>query len=356
MNVQAAVASFWLWLVSLQGPQLPPRVEAPEVVRHQVCHPGLMSEGMWESPVMASGVAIREAWPSWQVRAPEGTSVHLALRFRRVAADSWSPWLTAGHWGEDAPAPEDEATTSAGVLVDVDTVVCRVPQAWFQWRVVSRVRGAAEPPFVDRLVLATAGAPLGDGPLPADPLAPPARPGWRGIVMVPYRDQGTDVPRMKGSLCSPTTTWMALASVGRTDGTLESFASRVYDSRHDLFGVWPRATAAAAERGLSGYVTRLSGIEALRDHLAAGHLIGASIRYAEGQLKRPPALPATKGHLILLRGIRADGAIVANDPATPGSGDGFAWLPEDLESAWIGRSAGGIAYVFERAETLGGSP
>ncbi|MEB3205251.1 MAG: C39 family peptidase [Candidatus Sericytochromatia bacterium] len=357
MNLQAAVLSFWVWLVSLQAP--PESPSAPSsAVRHLVCRPpaGMLADGVWVSDELASGLAIREAWPSWEVVAPAGTGVQLALRFRTGASTAWGGWLTVGQWGDEAPAPEDEATQSAGVAIDVDTVLCSLPQAWVQWRVISRGRPDGVRPVVGRLVLAMAGNPLGGANLPPDPLVPPARPDWRGIVMVPYRDQGTDVPRMKGSLCSPTTTWMALASVGRAEGVLEDFASRVYDRRHDLFGVWPRATAAAAERGLSGYVTRLAGLDALRDHLAAGHLIGASVRYAEGQLKRPPALAATKGHLILLRGIRADGAVIANDPASAGSGDGFAWLPEDLATAWLDRSGGGMAYVFERAESLQGRP
>ncbi|MEB3299734.1 MAG: C39 family peptidase [Candidatus Sericytochromatia bacterium] len=348
----------WHLLMNLLGvlgssPSSPP--VPPPLVRHAVCGPSgaVLREGVWFSSPLKPGVAIQEAWPSWDVQAPPGTTVHLALRFREREDTPWSSWLTAGQWGDAAPVPTDEATSSEGLSVDIDTVLCSRPVTWAQWRVrVEQAPGAAEPK-VGRLVLAALGSPLVGDSLEPDPLQPPSRPDWRGILQVPFKDQGTEVPRMKGSLCSPTTAWMALAAVGRAPESLEDFAWRIHDTRHDLFGVWPRATAATAERGLPGYVTRLSGRDQLRDHLAAGHLVGASIRYAEGQLRKPPDLPSTKGHLILLRGLRVDGAVISNDPATPGSGDGFAWLPEDLDSAWLGRDGGGMAYVFERAEALG---
>ncbi|MBI6546994.1 MAG: C39 family peptidase [Cyanobacteria bacterium NC_groundwater_1444_Ag_S-0.65um_54_12] len=296
------------------------------------------------------------AIPSWNAVAPAGTGLRFAIRIRLtedITANSiaalptdWSPWLTLGEWGDAPPPLPDETLETPDLRINVDTLETAKPVKVFQWRyTLFRSAVATASPLLRRLAICLSGD---------DTVAEGASwkvrqlatvNNWTGVLPVPFRSQETSEPRMKGSLCSPTTTFMALAYHGAAPPSLEDFARRIYDKRFDLFGVWPRAVAAAAERGLPAYVTRFRNWNQVRAELAKGHLLGASIRFKEGELERPPAYRTTKGHLLLIRGFLPSGEIVVNDPAQPQGGEGFVWLPRDLEKAWLAN--GGVAYVFE---------
>ncbi|MBM3270108.1 MAG: C39 family peptidase [Candidatus Sericytochromatia bacterium] len=318
-----------------------------------------------------------EGLPSWNATAPSGTGLRVAVRVRPVppafpmpqfvpaivgtpsayalvpsvtdvavkGEGDWSPWLNVGEWGDaPPPIPPDETLQWGGARVDVDTLELKMPATEMQWRVIlHRSPAATESPALSRLAMCF----TGDGAT-AEAKAwraanPDPRSDWSGVREVPYKSQKSDDPRMRSSLCSPTTTYMALSYAGAAPADLEAFSKRVYDARFDLFGVWPRAVAAAAERGLPGYVSRIRSWGHLRAVLERGHLVGASIRFKKEDLKRPPGY-TTSGHLTLVRGILPSGEIVTNDPAFDG-GEGFAWLPEDFEKAWFRK--GGVAYIFE---------
>ncbi len=318
--------------------------------------------------------------PSWNAKAPAGTGLRLAVRVRPVPPSfpmpqlvpavlatpssyalvpgmsdvavsgegDWSPWLNVGEWGDaPPPIPPDETLQWGGARVDVDTLELKAPATEFQWRaIVSRNPEATESATLSRVAMCF----TGDGTT-AEARAwqkanPEPRSDWSGVWPVPYKSQKSDDPRMKSSLCSPTTTYMALSYSGATLPELEDFSKRVYDKRFDMFGVWPRAVAAASERGLPGYVSRIRSWGHLRAVLAKGYLVGASIRFKKDDLRRPPAY-TTAGHLTLIRGVLPTGEIVTNDPAFD-QGEGFTWLPEDFEKAWFGK--GGVAYIFEEPQ------
>lgn len=329
---------------------------------------------------LAAPFPFRNALPSWNGSAPEGTGMRLAIRVRPVlpaspsprivpvvvatpssyvlvpASDSayvagegdWSPWLSVGDWGDAAPPMSSDETLQWGsVKVDVDTLLLGSPATEVQWRItLSRRPNATQSPRLTRLAMHF----TGDATTPEAQAWLAAHPepvsDWTGVWPVPFRSQKTDDARMKSSLCSPTTTYMALAYAGAEMPDLETFSRRVYDRTFDMFGVWPRAVAAASERGLPGYVTRIRSFGHLRALLSRGYVVGASIRFKKEDLRRPPSY-STAGHLVLIRGVLPSGEIVTNDPNSTDTdtGEGFRWLPEDFSKAWFGK--GGVAYVFE---------
>ena len=58
----------------------------------------------------------------------------------------------------------------------------------------------------------------------------------------------------------------------------------------------------------------------------------------------------TAGHLIVVRGLDANGDAIVNDPAydTDNEGDGVIYKAEELARAWLAK--GGVGYVIRKAE------
>lgn len=285
------------------------------------------------------------ALPSWNGTSPAGTGLRFALRVKRTPEATWSPWLTVGEWGDAPATASDEVLKATEAEVDVDTVLAKDGAGAFQWRYsLYRSPDATQSPTVSRLAICLTGDASTSEAVAYRAAHPDPKSVWTGVLPVPFTSQKSDDPRMNRALCSPTTTYMALAYSGAKLPHLEEFSKRVYSKAFDLFGVWPRAIAAASERGLPGYVSRIRNWSQLRAELAKGHPIGASVRFKVEDLERPPPY-STQGHLLLVRGFLPTGEIVVNDPASSEKGEGFVWLPEDFEKAWFGK--GGVAYVFE---------
>ncbi len=388
MKQHVALVAAFLAVAGFAGPPLPAQA-GPAVVDATVLWPasdiGVAELGpageravLISKPIKAP-FPFKTALPSWNGRAPAGTGMRFAVRIRPVLPGSaslqvvpvltaspssyalvvasgsvpvagegdWSPWLGVGDWGDAPPAmPADETLQWGAAKVDVDTLLLGSPATELQWRVtLSRRPDATESPAVNRLAMCFTGDAESAEAAAWRQTNPEPQSDWSGVWPVPFKSQKTDDPRMKSSLCSPTTTYMALSAAGVALPELEAFSRRVYDKTFDMFGVWPRAVAAASERGLPGYVSRIRSWGHLRSTLAKGFLVGASIRFKPQDLQRPPPY-STSGHLVLVRGILPSGEIVTNDPnAAPDVGDGFRWLPEDFAKAWFGK--GGVAYIFE---------
>ena len=70
-----------------------------------------------------------------------------------------------------------------------------------------------------------------------------------------------------------------------------------------------------------------------------------SIRFQAGELPNSP-MPATGGHLVLLRGID-DGTVLVNDPAAPPGSVERRYDARAFAAAWMRQR--GAAYVFAGA-------
>jgi hypothetical protein len=122
-------------------------------------------------------------------------------------------------------------------------------------------------------------------------------------------------------------------------------AAAIYDPEHALFGNWMRATQRAGELGLEAWVDRFRDWDQVRQVLAAGAPIIASIQFKAG--KFPSAVSkSSDGHLIVIRGFAPDGNVIVNDPASREKGNAAHYNPQELAPAWFGH--GGVAYRIRK--------
>lgn len=169
----------------------------------------------------------------------------------------------------------------------------------------------------------------------------------RAALSVPALSQ-METPGANGSrICSPTSVAMVLGYWKRPAAPLD-LAGEMFDSRHDLYGVWPAAIRAAARHGVSGYLLRFPSWSAAAWCLEEGVPVVASVRYGAGELAGA-AIESTNGHLLVLTGY--DGAtVLANDPAAPTAREvPRRYALADLRRVWLERS--GVGYVlFDTAD------
>ncbi|MCY4323057.1 MAG: C39 family peptidase [Gammaproteobacteria bacterium] len=144
-------------------------------------------------------------------------------------------------------------------------------------------------------------------------------------------------------ICSPT----SLAMVMGLDAVETArFTAECYDPYRRMYGVWPHNIRAANAYGFTGAIEIFESLDAAAELLATGLPIIAGIRYGKGQLAGA-AVPSTAGHLVVLRGLTRDEALV-NDPAAATSDSvARAYERESFARAWLGER--GVGYVLNKA-------
>ena len=349
--------------------------------------PGATREYVATGPIVADALTVfSEALVSMNAEVPAGAGVRLELRVgRRVGGApgrlasetiAWSPWLFVCDWGDAPPGGEKvvafDRLAAAGVgageplaakgKIDVDCFVSEEAFNAAQVRVIAS-RGDREPSGegsgavrVSRVALT-----LTDGTRPV-PGAEEVelsrwiaasggdRSAWKEpfVIDVPFYSQRTEKPEIAGRICSPTSVTMVMGSRGVTL-PVQRVADTAFDTSHDIYGNWPRNIQAAFSFGVPGYLTRFSRWSDVERTLRAGQPIIASIQVKKGELKGSP-YPETGGHLIVLRGVDANGDIVVNDPAVEDAAKGtLTYRRRDLEVVWLRRTAG-TSYVLLRQD------
>jgi hypothetical protein len=138
---------------------------------------------------------------------------------------------------------------------------------------------------------------------------------------------------------------MVMEHFGKSIATEEN-ALAIYDAEYDLFGNWQRAVAWAGENGFDAHLTRFRNFEQVKEMIAAGQPIIASIRFKEGEAPSF-VMKKTAGHLIVIRGMTKDGDFIVNDPASREKGDGAIYKAADMEKAWLNH--GGVGYIIRKS-------
>lgn len=277
-----------------------------------------------------TGAGGRRFVPSLAALTPS----RVAFRFELSVgtADGWSPWAAAAPIGD---APFTPAPAPAPPLgCDVDVFTSDVPVDRVRLRL--RVHGAA--------VSAMQAAPWLVALSVSDdaPPTPGGRDTVRARLPVPARTQMVEAEPIRMRICSPTSVAMVLEHWGRRVDTAV-VAADVFHPALDLYGVWPSAVAAAAKRGVAGYLLRFPDWASAAWCLGAGLPVVASVRYTAGELEGA-AMPATTGHLVVLTGCDGDDVWI-NDPAAPTVDAVPRRVRRDaLERAWLGGT--GIGYVL----------
>ncbi|MEM8783295.1 MAG: C39 family peptidase [Planctomycetota bacterium] len=342
------------------------------------------ARGAWTSPVLrasdasdmaAASPGFTEFVASFNLEAPAQTGVRVSLRAWRGGdeevpeddplvlrtrgqgwSSGWSPWLDLDGWGETRGTGRDAETRfEAGkVVVDWIELDADTPAHAYQVRVelVSfDTRHTIEPPASPavRLLQVVASGPLDERALATHDTRRPVDPASVRPIDhdVPYFRQARNGPALGPRTCSPTCTSMVLAYFGHdVDPRLVSEA--IYDRRYLLFGNWPRAAAYAGTYGHHATIDRFRAWQDLEKVLHAGSPVIASIRFEEGEFPSN-RMRRTSGHLIVIRGLDANGDAIVNDPAfDDGSGERVILKADELSRAWLG--TGGIGYVIRPIE------
>lgn len=267
---------------------------------------------------------------------PAGAEVRVRLRAR--VGGAWTPWAPLGVYGGGPGLPRSEVGPDpARIEVQIDTALLPSPSTRAEVRLELASSPDGRAPRVRRLALLAwrAGA--------APRLEPPRAGACE--VDVPERSQAVEDPEIASRICSPTSLSMVLARWGRVLPTAE-VARRVYDHGAKIYGNWSFNVAFAASLGLEATVARFESFGPLEDELAAGRPVVLSHRYRRGEVQGA-AVSQTDGHLIVARGLTAEGDVIVNDPAAdPREGEPIrrVYRRADLARSWLG-NAGGVCYL-----------
>jgi hypothetical protein len=298
--------------------------------------PKLDADGVGD---VVAAAPFNEALLSWNVDVPADGGFVIDARVRANRDDGtpgpWSPWLRFGRGG--AVPATDAVTSFAGGAVDVD--VFKSPSRWTA--IQTRVTSFGDAPVrVARLALCLSDTTVERGSPTACKITPPPQ-GQR--FEVPYLSQRAEDPKLASRVCSPTCVVMVLRYRG-VETTTREVARRAYDAEHDVYGNWPNAIQAAYSFGVPGYLTRIADVQDARTIVGFGQPLIVSIGFEDGALRGSP-MRSTKGHLIVLTGVDANGDFFVNDPAAETAERGqCVYRAEDLERVWIQRN--GVAYVL----------
>lgn len=311
------------------------------------------------SPRRVAATPFDHAIASWVATTPPGTWLQVHLRVR-LGSGIWTRWYALPVWSSDVTTMQRHSVGGQGgaATVQTDTLVLQPGRAAtaFQLGVTFFTTGASSPTLY-RLSLALSRAPAN---VPAQSI--PVRSSvWGRDLAVQTRSQM--LARYRESAyggggevwCSPTSTAMILAywahRLGRADldQSVPTVAAATYDWTYQGTGNWPFNVAYATSfAGMDGYVARLPSLAAAERWIAAGVPLALSIAFTAGALLGAP-LPASSGHLLVLRGFDHLGNPIVNDPAAPGDTTVRRVYPRAaLERAWQGGSGGTVYIIYPR--------
>ncbi|MCF7807005.1 MAG: C39 family peptidase [Candidatus Marinimicrobia bacterium] len=271
--------------------------------------------------------------PSWNGRVyADNSGFKVLMRYKQ--GTTWSPWLTVGYW-KDYIWSSYGATQYSGGYIDYDYTKLYSYGRVFQWQVQMKRHSASDPsPRVHKLSFFASDsrttANVNHTAILAD--NPPE-------IFIPtsFVCQYNVDPYIGGSICSPTSTVLAIRSYG-IDVDAYDFAVDNKDTYWGIFGIWPRAVQNAARFGLDGAVTRYRTWSQAYDTLAAGGRVIMSV-----------GLPLYSGHLMMLAGFDSEGTPIVHDPARQ-NGYSYKYSKSALSESWFDK--GGVGYTFFHDDTL----
>jgi hypothetical protein len=264
---------------------------------------------------------------SWEPRGDAALDLAARVRVR----GRWSRWYALACWRQDDTRASVPGQADALGRVDVDTLTLVRPANAFQWRALVRAGPRSGALRAVHLVVADLAQPPGVS----------ERCDWVGELDVPVRSQMVEAPAIRHDICSPTCLAMLLERYG-IDLPTARVARTVRDAAAGIYGNWPFNTAFAASLGLSARVERLWSLHHVRARLAAGRPQVLSLRWQAGELEGAP-IPHSRGHLLVVRGMTAEGGVIVNDPAAPDPASvRRIYRADQLERLWL--AAGGVVY------------
>jgi hypothetical protein len=298
--------------------------------------------GRYTGPVVER--AFKQAIVSWQANAPQGTWIDVELRAR--TGGTWTKWYSLGVWNETGqPFKRHSVNNQSDTYANVwtDTLAMKTSTDAIQARISLFTTNQAVTPTVRSYGISFASGTETAGTVPST--------GLRSDLAVPKRSQMV-YPGGGEVWCSPTSTSMVMAYWGNVTGntslvrTVPTVKDGVWDYVYDGGGNWPFNTAYAAAAGLEGKVARMSSMAEIERWTAAGVPVIISIAYAQGELSGSP-IPASNGHIIVVRGFDAAGNVLVNDPAkSTNESVAMTYNRLQLEKVWLKYSNGATYLMY----------
>lgn len=328
----------------------------------------------WTSPWRATGFGADEVVPSWNARTPGRSAVAVAVRVRTTEGRTGS-WDTVARWAErDSTHKRRSGSAQTDDVARVVTDVVRANGghrigAWQVRVTLLRAKGARSAPRVMSIGAAASRSAKASRPVSATTMTRAVELPVRRYSQMLHRGQYRQYGGGGAAWCSPTATTMVLRSLGKgptkaqyawvRKGMKQRYvvhgARRTYDFRYRGTGNWAFNTAYAGTRGTDAFVARLTSLRDAEAFVKAGIPLVVSIRFGRGGLSGAP-ISSTAGHLVVIRGFTATGAVIVNDPAAARpSSVRRVYRRDQLERAWI-RGSGGTAYVIRTGKALPSLP
>ncbi len=294
--------------------------------------------GEYISRAINSKTIFMEAIPSWVIHCPEGASYEVQVSFSDDF-QNYSPWINAGSWNRKGV---DNETGCDYICLNIDHFIAKKQLKSCKFKV--KMFGGRNSPTIKSLSMAFAGSifqPKKTGPQTST--------GINRELEVPFRSQYWENPKISGDICSPTSVSMVMDYWGVKRPTAE-IAGMTYDCDTNLYGMWWRATAAAAQHGFDAWVQYFATMEEAENKIAQNIPVIACICYEKNTLKKAPA-SFSHGHVLVISGFDKNGNPICRDSAGTDREDGIVNYDRgEFSQAWLG-NAGGIGYIIKPFES-----
>lgn len=296
--------------------------------------------------------------PSWNATTPADTYIQTEVRVR--SGGRWTPWFNMGVWARGAETVRRHSVngqSASGWRVSTDTLQSTgsIFADAYQYRLKLFSKKSGTSPAVGQIAFSVSnsyrhGEFLGVSGSSAL---------WGRDLLVPQRSQMI-YPNGGEVWCSPTSLSMVMAYWSAKTGNrslnqpVPTVAAGTYDSAYRGNGNWAFNTAYASAYGLRASVNRFSSLGQVERWIAKGVPVVASISWESGQLSGAP-IPASNGHLLVIRGFDESGKyVIVNDPAaSSNAGVRRVYSRQQFADAWLARDSGGVAYlIYPKAWTV----
>ncbi len=298
------------------------------------------------SPWHAPTYGLDSAVASWNALTPSGTWVELYIRV--LVAGGQTKDYIMGIWASDSGTLKRHSVNNQSDdfgRVDTDTINLKNTASAYQIRVRLFSTGINLSPTLK--LAAVSVVKNGTGLASMQRVA-----AWGKDIAVPERSQMI-YPAGGENWCSPTSTSMVLAywsqKLNRPDLnlTVPNAAAHTADWIYDGNGNWAFNAAWVGSLGLESYVTRLNSLAQIETWTGTGFPVIVSVGYGNGELPGTP-IPASNGHLLVIRGFDQNGNVITNDPAADprlGQQTRIVYPRAAFEKVWL-KYSGGAAYLI----------
>jgi len=300
------------------------------------------TQGYIELKTQTSASPFNRGLPSWNgLVSDDNSGFHIQMRFPYY--NSWpNEWYTVGYWKEYI-WNDYGSTNFTGGKVDIDYVKLNTYQSEWQFRVNMKRQNASDPsPKLNKLSFFVSDSKTENNINYNDIVND--NPGFI-YCDTDYIYQYSVDTDIGGDICSPTSTVMALNSLGIEVDEL-IFARDNYDTYWGLFGIWPNAVQNASEYMSLDGLYRIDGaVTRYRNWSDAFEVLNNG-----GRIVMSVGPPLYTGHLMMLAGFMEDGRVIVHDPAAYPQNSGFQkiWDKAKLSESWFKK--GGISYTFYLVE------